>query len=51
MKKIIITSVIVLSAAIVATSGIKTTKHKEVKTPAISSISSIHNGSEMGSAD
>jgi len=53
MKKIIITTVIILSAAIVATSSIKISKQKEVKTPVttITTSNSIHNGNEIASAD
>ena len=51
MKKIIITSAIVLGAAIVATSGIKTSKQNEVKTNISITTNSIHNGNELASAD
>ena len=51
MKKIIITSAIILSAAIVATSGIKISKQKEIKTPTITTLSNAHNGNEVASAD
>lgn len=50
MKKIIITS-IVLSAAIVATSGNKIAKQTETKTPPTVTINSIHTGNELASAD
>jgi len=51
MKKNIVTSVIVLSAAIFTTSGIKTSVHKSFKLPAISKSNPIHIDHKLASAD
>lgn len=51
MKKNIVTSVIVLTAAIFTTSGIKTSVHKSFKLPAISKSNSIHIDHKLASAD
>jgi len=51
MKKIVLTSTMVFSLAIVATSGFKTSKHKSAKPRAISTSISFHNGNELAKAD